>query len=94
MTEKRFQKRTIFLIAYIVFALLPIYWMVNMSFKTNEEILSSFSLWPQHFTWGNYLTIFTDPSWYSGYINSLIYVAINTVISVSVALPAAYAFSR
>jgi ABC-type glycerol-3-phosphate transport system permease component len=32
---------------------LPIYWMVNMSFKTNEEILG-FTLWPQHFTWANY----------------------------------------
>ena len=32
--------------------------------------------------------------WYSGYINSMIYVAINTVISLLVALPAAYAFSR
>ena len=39
MTEPRFQKRTLFLIAYLVFAVLPIYWMVNMSFKTNEEIL-------------------------------------------------------
>nr|NLU59919.1 carbohydrate ABC transporter permease [Pseudomonas sp. BIGb0427] len=38
--------------------------------------------------------IFTDPSWYSGYINSLYYVCLNTVISLSVALPAAYAFSR
>jgi ABC-type glycerol-3-phosphate transport system permease component len=26
-----------------VFAILPVYWMVNMSFKTNEEILSTFS---------------------------------------------------
>ena len=94
MTNKRFQKRTLFLIAYLVFAVLPIYWMVNMSFKTNEEILSSFSYFPQAFTWDNYIKIFTDPSWYSGYINSLIYVAINTVISISVALPAAYAFSR
>ncbi|MBI2772505.1 MAG: carbohydrate ABC transporter permease [Burkholderiales bacterium] len=94
MSEPRFRARTLFLAAYLVFALLPIYWMVNMSFKTNEEILSSFSLLPQHFTWGNYRTIFTDASWYSGYINSLIYVAINTVISITVALPAAYAFSR
>ena len=94
MTEPRFQKRTLFLIAYLVFAILPIYWMVNMSFKTNEEIVASFSLWPQHFTWDNYRTIFTDPSWYSGYINSLIYVGINMVISLTVALPAAYAFSR
>lgn len=65
-----------------------------MSFKTNQEIVASFSLFPQHFTWDNYRTILTDPSWYSGYINSLIYVAINTVISITVALPAAYAFSR
>ncbi len=94
MNEKRFQKRSIFLVVYLLFALLPIYWMVNMSFKTNEEILSTFTFFPQHFTWANYKTIFTDESWYSGYINSLIYVGINTVISLTVALPAAYAFSR
>ena len=94
MNDKRFHKRSIFLALYLVFALLPIYWMVNMSFKTNEEILSSFSFFSQHFTWANYHTIFTDPSWYSGYINSIIYVIQNTVISVAVALPAAYAFSR
>ena len=46
MNDKRFHKRSIFLVLYIVFALLPIYWMVNMSFKTNEEILSSFSFFP------------------------------------------------
>lgn len=79
---------------HVVFILLPVYWLVNMSFKSNDEILSTLSLWPQHFTLANYATILTDPSWYSGYINSLIYVLINTVISVSLALPAAYAFSR
>ncbi|NCV62513.1 MAG: carbohydrate ABC transporter permease [Betaproteobacteria bacterium] len=94
MDERRFKKRTVFLLLYLVFALLPIYWMVNMSFRTNQEILSSFALLPADPTWSNYLTIFTDASWYSGYINSLIYVLINTVISVMVALPAAYAFSR
>ncbi|MDX1608749.1 MAG: carbohydrate ABC transporter permease [Halofilum sp. (in: g-proteobacteria)] len=79
---------------YIVFLLLPIYWLLNMSFKPTNEILLSFSLFPQEFTFANYAKIFTDPTWYWGYINSLIYVLINTVISVSVALPAAYAFSR
>jgi hypothetical protein len=94
MDERRFKKRNLFLLLYIVFALLPIYWMVNMSLRTNEEILSSFALFPDQPTFANYATIFTDPSWYNGYINSLIYVAINTVISLTVALPAAYAFSR
>jgi glycerol transport system permease protein len=94
MNKPLFQKRTIFLFFYIVFALLPIYWMINMSFKTNNEIVAGFSLLPRHFTLDNYRTILTDRSWYSGYINSLIYVAINTAISLTVALPAAYAFSR
>jgi glycerol transport system permease protein len=94
MNRPRLQIRTIFLVAYLIFAILPIYWMVTMSFKTNEDILSAFSLWPRHFTWHNYKVIFSDPSWYMGYVNSLIYVAENTVISLTVALPAAYAFSR
>jgi glycerol transport system permease protein len=79
---------------YILFLMLPIYWLVNMSFKTTNEILGTFSLWPQNFTTENYVKIFTDPVWYSGYVNSLIYVTMNTVISVAAALPAAYAFSR
>ena len=79
---------------YLLFLLLPIYWLLNMSFKTNQEILSTFSLWPQEFTLDNYATIFSDPTWYSGYINSMIYVVMNTVIALAVALPAAYAFSR
>lgn len=79
---------------YIVFLMLPIYWLVNMSFKTTNEILAGFSPYPQEFTLENYATIFTDPTWYWGYINSILYVSINTAVSVAVALPAAYAFSR
>ncbi len=82
------------MLVYLLFLLVPIYWLVIMSFKTNSEILGSFTLFPSNFTIENYLTIFTDPSWYMGYVNSLIYVTMNTVISLAVALPAAYAFSR
>ncbi len=82
------------MILYIAFLLLPIYWLLNMSLKTNEEIIGGFSLWPEQLTFANYQVILTDPSWYSGYINSIIYALLNTVISVTVALPAAYAFSR
>ena len=79
---------------FLLGSLLPIYWMLNMSLKTNEEIVGVLSLWPRSLTFANYQTIFTDPSWYSGYVNSMIYVALNMVMSVTVALPAAYAFSR
>lgn len=79
---------------YILFLMLPIYWLLNMSFKTTNEILGSFTLWPREFTLENYRVIFTDSTWYNGYLNSLKYVITNTILSVLVALPAAYAFSR
>jgi glycerol transport system permease protein len=87
-------RRNIGLILYLIFLLLPIYWLLNMSLKTNGEILSGLTLWPREITFQNFRTILTDPAWYNGYINSLIYVAMNTVISLTVALPTAYAFSR
>ncbi|MDW4551153.1 carbohydrate ABC transporter permease [Defluviimonas sp. D31] len=90
----RVNSRAIVMTLYLVFLLLPIYWLVNMSLKTNTEILNVFSLWPRNLTFANYATILTDSSWYMGYVNSLIYVVMNTVISITVALPAAYAFSR
>jgi glycerol transport system permease protein len=79
---------------YLLFLLLPIYWLLMMSLKTNSEILNSFTLWPRDLTFNNYLTILTDASWYTGYLNSMAYVVMNMVISLLVALPAAYAFSR
>ena len=90
----RIRKSTIWLLLYLFLLMLPIYWMLNMSLRTNADILGTFSLYPTDPTLANYAKIFTDPSWYSGYLNSITYVTLNTVISLSVALPAAYAFSR
>ncbi|WCR15837.1 carbohydrate ABC transporter permease [Paracoccus seriniphilus] len=92
--RRRLSGRAVVMALYLLFLMLPIYWLLNMSLKTNSEILGTFSLWPRNLTFANYQTILTDPSWYMGYVNSLIYVVMNTVISLAVALPAAYAFSR
>lgn len=88
------RKRHFVLLFYLALLLLPIYWMLNMSLRTNADIMKSFQLFPHDMTLENYAKIFSDPSWYSGYINTMIYVSINTVISLVTALPAAYAFSR
>lgn len=88
------KKKTVGLVIYFGLLLMPIYWMLNMSLRTNASILGSFVLFPTDATLTNYIKIFTDSSWYSGYINSIIYVSINTIISLVTALPAAYAFSR
>ncbi|MBB3711040.1 glycerol transport system permease protein [Limimaricola variabilis] len=95
-TRRRFRPNgsMIVMVLYLLFLMLPIYWLLNMSLKTNAEILSGFSLWPRNLTLANYEKILSDPSWYMGYVNSIIYVTMNTVLSIVVALPAAYAFSR
>ena len=80
-------KKRIGISAYILFVLLPIYWLLNMSFKSNEEILGGLTFWPSNFTFDNYAVIFTDPTWYMGYVNSMIYVSMNMVITLLVALP-------
>ena len=82
------------LIIYLLFLIIPIYWLLGMSFKPDTEILNKITLWPEDFTLDNYVTIFTTRDWYIGYINSMTYVVINTIFSIVVALPAAYAFSR
>ncbi len=79
---------------YVGFVVVPIYWLFIMSLKTNAEIESSFIPYPQAPTLANFRLIFDDPAWYLGYVNALIYVLINVAISVTVAIPAAYAFSR
>ncbi len=94
LSGTRVSGRVVVMTLYLLFLMLPIYWLVNMSLKTNMEITSGLTLWPREITFDNYIRIFTDESWYSGYINSLTYVVINTVLSIAFALPAAYAFSR
>jgi len=90
----KIQARIIWLVGYLCLLLLPIYWMLNMSLRDNNDIMSRVALYPAHPTFHNYVQILTDPSWYMGYVNSFAYVSMNTIICLVVALPAAYAFSR
>jgi glycerol transport system permease protein len=90
----KIQKRTIALLLYFGFLIVPIYWMINMSLRTNADILADFRLFPVDMSFHNYIRIFTDHTWYLAYVNAMIYVCYNTILSLAFALPAAYAFSR
>ncbi len=88
------KKKTIFLIFYFIALFIPIYWMVNTSLKTDNEILKGLTFFPRDLTLKNYVEIFTSPLWRNSFLNSIIYVCMNVVISLVAAIPAAYAFSR
>jgi glycerol transport system permease protein len=79
---------------YFVFLAAPLLWMLSMSFKTSNEILQTRNLIPAEGTLTNYREIFVQPAWREAFLNSLVYVGLNTVITLIVAIPAAYAFSR
>jgi glycerol transport system permease protein len=82
------------LTSYLLFVLVPIYWLLIMSLKSQAEITSGLTLYPHEPTIENYLYIATDPDWRDGYINAIIYVILNVTLSLLVAIPAAYGFSR
>ncbi len=88
------RKRSITLTIYFLLLFVPIYWMVITSLKTDGEILQSFTLFPQQITFENYKEIFTSEVWRSSFFNSITYVLLNVVMTLTAAIPAAYAFSR
>lgn len=88
------KKKTLFLIIYFIALFIPIYWMINTSLKTDNEILKGLTFFPKELTFKNYMEIFTSSLWRNSFLNSIIYVCMNVVISLVAAIPAAYAFSR
>jgi glycerol transport system permease protein len=88
------KKKTIFLIIYFIALFIPIYWMINTSLKTDNEILKGMTFFPKDLTFKNYIEIFTSPLWRNSFLNSIIYVCLNVIVSLVAAIPGAYAFSR
>ena len=83
------------LILGAVFAGFPVLWMLSTSFKPNGEV---FAVPPQlvssNFSFDAYRKILTDPTQVRFFINSYIVAVSVTVLTLFVAIMAAYAFSR
>ena len=88
------KKKHIGLIMYFLFLLIPLYWMVNCSFKLTTEIMTELTWLPEEFTLRNYAHIFGNEVWRDSFLNSLIMVCMNVVMVIVASVPAAYAFSR
>ena len=79
---------------YCVYLALPLYWLLAISVQQNADITGAFSIFPQEPSLKNFMELWMNPVWSRSFVNSLTYVVINTLLSISLALPAAYAFSR
>lgn len=77
----------------VVFALIPVLWIVSLSFKTTATLTDGKFI-PQDWTLANYQTIFKTDQFIRALINSIGIALISTLIAVVLGTMAAYAISR
>ncbi len=77
----------------IALALIPVLWLVSLSFKTPTAVLDP-SFVPAQWTWGNFHGILTSSQFIRPLINSIGIGLISTLIAVVLASMAAYAVAR
>src|SRR6266478_3983652 len=77
----------------IALALIPVLWLVSLSFKTPTAVLDP-SFIPSQWTWGNYSGILTSAQFLRPLGNSIGIGLIATFIAVVLASMAAYAVAR
>jgi multiple sugar transport system permease protein len=78
-----------------LFAGLPVLWMLSSSFKSNTEIFQyPPRLITENFSFGAYAAILSDPTKVRFFVNSYIVSVSVTLLTLLVAVLAAYAFSR
>jgi multiple sugar transport system permease protein len=77
----------------IALALIPVLWLVSLSFKTPAAVIDP-SFWPAGWTWSNYSGILSSSQFLRPLVNSIGIGLISTFISVVLASMAAYAIAR
>jgi trehalose/maltose transport system permease protein len=80
-------------LAILVYTLLPVAWIVSLSFKEGDDINNKKFL-PSHWSLDNYRTVFDTNLFTSALRNSIGISLIATTISVALATVAAYAIAR
>lgn len=80
---------------FLVFLLFPFYWMFVTSLKPNEELFTGVvTYWPENPTFQAYIKLFQSYDFLGPMKNSFIVASITTVVSLVVAVLAAFAFAR
>jgi multiple sugar transport system permease protein len=90
-----FLTRLSLIVVALIVTLLPVYWMVNTSFKNQVEVFTSPpTFWPQNPTMDNYVSLFVRRHLGSYLLNSLIIVGSAVVLSLAIGSLAAYSLAR
>src|SRR5207245_464656 len=87
--------RVILIVLALIITLLPVYWMVNTSLKTQVEVFTSPpTLWPENPTLANYINLFVRRHLGAYLLNSVIIVGSAVLLSLIIGSLAAYSLAR
>lgn len=81
-------------ITFILFLLAPVIWMLSTSFKGQLDIFADPPRLIGNFTFDNYRQVFGDSAFRASFLNSVLISSGTVVLSMILALPAAYGLSR
>jgi len=94
-SKLRFALRTAAALLITALLFFPIYWLMISSFKTQGEMRMAVpTLWPNDWTWENYVEAFQVIPYARFFINTLIMTVGIIVLQLNVALMAAFAFAK
>jgi multiple sugar transport system permease protein len=87
--------RTVFILLYVGFLLLPLYWAAVTSIKPQEDLLADPPVWwPSDPTRFHYTTALNSFNGWTGLENSLIIATVTTVLALILGTAAAYSMAR
>ncbi|MET0134139.1 MAG: carbohydrate ABC transporter permease [Kibdelosporangium sp.] len=92
-TPGRVTRWTLLNIVVVIYALVPVLWILSLSFKT-KETLTDGSFIPTEWTLQNYADIFQTTDFLRALVNSIGIAIIATLIAVVLGTMAAYAIAR
>ncbi len=85
----------VMLTALLVIVLYPLIYIISCSFSSGDALMSGkVKLFPVDFTFQSYKAVFAYSDIWTGYLNSIIYTVVGTIISMVLTLLAAYPLSR
>lgn len=81
------------LTAFLIILIYPLLYIISASFSAGTTVMS-LSLIPERFTTAGYEAVFQYKDIWTGYMNSIIYMAAGTAISLFITISCAYPLSR
>lgn len=86
--------RFVVFVVLLAIVLLPIYWMVSTSLKSNKEITQETTLYPHEPSFDNYVRLFSEKQFANYLTNSIVVTLVSVTIALVFGSLGAYAIAR